>query len=282
MVRCSKFGITPAWAGKSLFPAGNALCPWDHPRVGGEKRLILFVFRAVTGSPPRGRGKGDTNYKIPRFFGITPAWAGKSFCRHSHVIQNADHPRVGGEKPSTYQVEYWALGSPPRGRGKDERRRPGEIRARITPAWAGKSWPLRDIHNLVWDHPRVGGEKFVRYGYKFPVGGSPPRGRGKVPETYRYVAGYGITPAWAGKSLGICACFPLVQDHPRVGGEKQDMDKKELIARGSPPRGRGKGMPSAIRLMVVRITPAWAGKRISRCRESNSAWDHPRVGGEKS
>ena len=202
--------------------------------------LPLRKHKVKLGSPPRGRGKGDTNYKIPRFFGITPAWAGKSFCRHSHVIQNADHPRVGGEKPSTYQVEYWALGSPPRGRGKDERRRPGEIRARITPAWAGKSWPLRDIHNLVWDHPRVGGEKFVRYGYKFPVGGSPPRGRGKVPETYRYVAGYGITPAWAGKSLGICACFPLVQDHPRVGGEKLKRLRKANRGKGSPPRGRGK------------------------------------------
>ena len=228
--------------------------------MGREKRLILFVFRAVTGSPPRGRGKGDTNYKIPRFFGITPAWAGKSFCRHSHVIQNADHPRVGGEKPSTYQVEYWALGSPPRGRGKDERRRPGEIRARITPAWAGKSWPLRDIHNLVWDHPRVGGEKFVRYGYKFPVGGSPPRGRGKVPETYRYVAGYGITPAWAGKSLGICACFPLVQDHPRVGGEKLTNATRRQILIGSPPRGRGKACAPLNAKPDERITPAWAGK----------------------
>ena len=172
------------------------------------------------GSPPRGRGKVIAQRHALFGVGITPAWAGKSFCRHSHVIQNADHPRVGGEKPSTYQVEYWALGSPPRGRGKDERRRPGEIRARITPAWAGKSWPLRDIHNLVWDHPRVGGEKFVRYGYKFPVGGSPPRGRGKVPETYRYVAGYGITPAWAGKSSPFSSLPQTYWDHPRVGGEK--------------------------------------------------------------
>ncbi len=235
---------------------------------GGEKSDVFRVRVAGEGSPPRGRGKGDTNYKIPRFFGITPAWAGKSFCRHSHVIQNADHPRVGGEKPSTYQVEYWALGSPPRGRGKDERRRPGEIRARITPAWAGKSWPLRDIHNLVWDHPRVGGEKFVRYGYKFPVGGSPPRGRGKVPETYRYVAGYGITPAWAGKSLGICACFPLVQDHPRVGGEKGNRPIRKFYGLGSPPRGRGKASFRSGCRSVSRITPAWAGKRLKRSHRS--------------
>ena len=188
---------------------------------------------------------------------------------------------MGGEKPSTYQVEYWALGSPPRGRGKDERRRPGEIRARITPAWAGKSWPLRDIHNLVWDHPRVGGEKFVRYGYKFPVGGSPPRGRGKVPETYRYVAGYGITPAWAGKSLGICACFPLVQDHPRVGGEKRDAAIPRRDLQGSPPRGRGKAFSGMFGRSWTGITPAWAGKSLTPPSVAVSGQDHPRVGGEK-
>ena len=51
---------------------------------------------------------------------------------------------------------------------------------RITPAYAGKSMNvLRPFCN---------------------INGSPPRMRGKVPETYRYVAGYGITPAYAGKS----------------------------------------------------------------------------------
>ena len=46
--------------------------------MGGEKYLPCFNADGFVGSPPRGRGKGDTNYKIPRFFGITPAWAGKS------------------------------------------------------------------------------------------------------------------------------------------------------------------------------------------------------------
>ena len=30
-------GITPAWAGKSRPVWGGVACPWDHPRVGGEK-----------------------------------------------------------------------------------------------------------------------------------------------------------------------------------------------------------------------------------------------------
>ena len=30
--------ITPAWAGKSWGSACQSRSPWDHPRVGGEKR----------------------------------------------------------------------------------------------------------------------------------------------------------------------------------------------------------------------------------------------------
>ena len=50
-------GITPAYAGKSPPAKRKNPAIWDHPRVCGEKRLMLLVFRAVTGSPPRMRGK---------------------------------------------------------------------------------------------------------------------------------------------------------------------------------------------------------------------------------
>ena len=32
-------GITPAWAGKSLLLALRVAGFWDHPRVGGEKKI---------------------------------------------------------------------------------------------------------------------------------------------------------------------------------------------------------------------------------------------------
>ena len=52
-------GITPAYAGKRVSVDEVNVFHGDHPRVCGEKRLILLVFRAVTGSPPRVRGKGQ-------------------------------------------------------------------------------------------------------------------------------------------------------------------------------------------------------------------------------
>ena len=74
----SRTGITPAWAGKSCLYVLSRSSVRDHPRVGGEKKLILFVLRAVTGSPPRGRGKDTHKAAQAHREGITPAWAGKS------------------------------------------------------------------------------------------------------------------------------------------------------------------------------------------------------------
>ena len=50
-------GITPAWAGKRTRSWRAYGCPWDHPRVGGEKIWAARLAVASRGSPPRGRGK---------------------------------------------------------------------------------------------------------------------------------------------------------------------------------------------------------------------------------
>ena len=112
-------GITPAWAGKSCQSAAESAPGWDHPRVGGEKRLECFKETARQGSPPRGRGKGGISgdcFFLPR---ITPAWAGKRMCHNMRMFANKDHPRVGGEKHRQQTGRLCYIGSPPRGRGKD-------------------------------------------------------------------------------------------------------------------------------------------------------------------
>ena len=73
-----RYGITPAWAGKSSHPYYITLPRGDHPRVGGEKWSAVRVCRHGWGSPPRGRGKGCFPCLTVLHPGITPAWAGKS------------------------------------------------------------------------------------------------------------------------------------------------------------------------------------------------------------
>ena len=90
-----------------------------------------------------------------------------------------------------------------------------------------------------------------------------------------------ITPAWAGKRPSSAQAPFVLEDHPRVGGEKLERPQLSWLPRGSPPRGRGKVPGSASGHPAPRITPAWAGKSSGSDGVRKSAGDHPRVGGEK-
>ena len=121
---------------------------------------------------------------------------------------------------------------------------------------------------LSGDHPRVGGEKFQKPIDMLQDTGSPPRGRGKVQNIGSSSAKTGITPAWAGKRSSGCWVWTAIQDHPRVGGEKEFMRSTQSCDMGSPPRGRGKASSTTKPLKRSRITPAWAGKRLKRSHRS--------------
>ena len=112
--------------------------------------------------------------------------------------------------------------------------------------------------------------------------GSPPHRRGKVAQRWRVLPEHGITPAWAGKSSAARGCGKAHLDHPRMGGEKADIDDDGLHYKGSPPRGRGKGGDIVGGLGCVRITPAWAGKSLFCFTAAVPIQDHPRTGGERS
>ena len=178
-------GITPAWAGKRMRPSEHTLHIKDHPRVGGEKTSFHSCQYCVTGSPPRGRGKGRK---------IQTCWqAGR------------DHPRVGGEKFDLPAWQTCPRGSPPRGRGKVCQRSPCRCLRRITPAWAGKRHSFLAPHRKKGDHPRVGGEKPPAERQEPDGAGSPPRGRGKVVSRGICARHERITPAWAGKRRSYVA-----------------------------------------------------------------------------
>ena len=148
--------------------------------MGGEKRATKRLHECAQGSPPRGRGKEVSTENRQQGHRITPAWAGKRNCCFSRRWYTWDHPRVGGEKLLSEWGQGWPLGSPPRGRGKENVPGPQLGAERITPAWAGKSLLPLDSWTLWRDHPRVGGEKLKHPKYTTDEGGSPPRGRGKA------------------------------------------------------------------------------------------------------
>ena len=128
----------------------------------------------------------------------------------------------------------------------------------------------------------MGGEKRTSRVRRVDGGGSPPRGRGKVYAVAPVIFVNGITPAWAGKSRNGQNPDSTSQDHPRVGGEKVDLEHAVELVQGSPPRGRGKAFRRFLYALRIGITPAWAGKRICPRPGRMNSEDHPRVGGEKA
>ena len=91
-------GITPAYAGKSVNSVLSYALHEDHPRLCGEKSTKADLEKRVAGSPPPMRGKEKEFFPHVQIWGITPAYAGKSF-RFGYIRDIVrDHPRLCGEK----------------------------------------------------------------------------------------------------------------------------------------------------------------------------------------
>ena len=188
------------------------------------------------------RGKVGWSLSRSRRSGITPAYAGKS---------------LAGRCPAPA-----GLGSPPRMRGKVHVRPTRSLQRGITPAYAGKRLCRMQARWSAGDHPRVCGEKGIQGTVGSFSQGSPPRMRGKGASHAGSGVRMGITPAYAGKSMPGMHRDLLMEDHPRVCGEKASFPSLHRQPLGSPPRMRGKASVSVSGSVVTGITPAYAGKSI--------------------
>ena len=91
-----------------------------------------------------------------------------------------------------------------------------------------------------------------------------------------------ITPACAGKRFPDLKPPAHRGDHPRMCGEKVPITCVPKYALGSPPHVRGKEKGRRDGCDHQRITPAYAGKSVSRRPRWTHTGDHPRVCGEKA
>ena len=205
-----------------------------------EKFLAVYGATALSGSPPRMRGKAERRSKRPQNPGITPACAGKSIGETLLETIDRDHPRVCGEKQQMIADAGTGMGSPPRMRGKAERRSKRPQNPGITPAYAGKRDLVISESGDIEDHPRVCGEKRRVRSWRALLLGSPPRMRGKDGVSGACHSPPGITPAYAGKSVHRSGLHRTEGDHPRVCGEKIYPLLAIASPLGSPPRVRGK------------------------------------------
>ena len=132
-------GITPAYAGKRIFPFRRSGIYRDHPRLCGEKHDVWDEMELTAGSPPPMRGKAENACVTDEGNRITPAYAGKSYRYSFRKICNKDHPRLCGEKRFIKADHKTVPGSPPPMRGKAYVLIDVETGEGNTPAYAGKS-----------------------------------------------------------------------------------------------------------------------------------------------
>ena len=122
--------ITPAYAGKSSTATLAAHRTGDHPRVCGEKSANPKVRDTMEGASPRMRGKV--------FF-----FTGASFCAIFFLEPSGNlllEPSGSSWVPPDGSIFVFAIGLPPRVRGKAITFREQDSADGITPAYAGKRW----------------------------------------------------------------------------------------------------------------------------------------------
>ena len=130
----------------------------------------------------------------------------------------------------------------------------------ITPAYAGKREVQGKVGRAGKDHPRVCGEKRLRFFSVERSQGSPPRMRGKGSQAGISRATDRITPAHAGKRAVLLLLSISAGDHPRTCGEKFPSKLLSVVILGSLPHVRGKEVEHRAGVAVLRITPACAGR----------------------
>ena len=135
-----------------------------------------------------------------------------------------------------------------------------DLGGRITPAYAGKRYCGVDFLLIVWDHPRIRGEKNAPDEIPAKDLGSPPHARGK--------------------SVSSAAASLPRRDHPRMRGENVTWKAAWKTGGGSPPHARGKSNEIAPVCLSIGITPACAGKILQGDSLIRSIRDHPRMRGE--
>ena len=166
-------------------------------------------------------------------------------------------------------------------RGKESDGEQRKMIGRITPAYAGKRKLTYKHVTKRQDHPRLCGEKEADVQFLWHSLGSPPPMRGKAFLVHHSSPPVRITPAYAGKRNGVCFCRIVHKDHPRLCGEKEPVQKHEADVQGSPPPMRGKVHTELHCGILVRITPAYAGKSRIPITQFLNIQDHPRLCGEK-
>ena len=272
--------LIPAHAGKTYAISGLLPVVRAHPRSRGENRMIAGAGVLVLGSSPLTRGKPHLGAYLEVRLRLIPAHAGKTYAIVGLSPVMRAHPRSRGENRMIAGAGVLVLGSSPLTRGKPHLGAYLEVRLRLIPAHAGKTYAIVGLSPVMRAHPRSRGENFAA-----PVStsrhlGSSPLTRGKPPRPDHRRDRGRLIPAHAGKTQIASMSGRSLGAHPRSRGENAAEETAVDIHLGSSPLTRGKRRGPQNGLLDPGLIPAHAGKTRSRSRSMKNPRAHPRSRGE--
>ncbi|VEI15510.1 Domain of uncharacterised function (DUF2825) [Actinomyces viscosus] len=251
--------IIPARAGFTGRVLRRSCHSRDHPRSRGVYYDKGDGSLYKPGSSPLARGLRKEKFKITINEGIIPARAGFT-CRLTFLLSGLwDHPRSRGVYPAGSGACLRRRGSSPLARGLPTPSSASMCHARIIPARAGFTQPLRAFGRFPWDHPRS---------------------RGVYPDSVNNPCHVlRIIPARAGFTRILRRGVMRSWDHPRSRGVYGADDGLRGRDAGSSPLARGLRYRSRAPSGHRRIIPARAGFTTSQPRRGEIKPDHPRSRG---
>ena len=252
----------------------------DHPRIRGEHAGAIGFGATAAGSSPHTRGALPSLFFCLLGSRIIPAYAGSTLKVAAGWLGSADHPRIRGEHPLPHIRAHGTVGSSPHTRGARGRQSQTRQHARIIPAYAGSTYPIRSFRPVDWDHPRIRGEHAETRFDAVPEAGSSPHTRGAHLILDFLCGSGGIIPAYAGSTCPFPKALLPWTDHPRIRGEHAGRGDLRRGRAGSSPHTRGAPAAAAAAHVAQRIIPAYAGSTRPPTRPNPGRADHPRIRGE--
>ena len=244
-------GIIPARAGFTGIERALYGESADHPRSRGVYPPSTSPPSNGRGSSPLARGLQEDRARQGDDDGIIPARAGFTRRAAARSRPEPDHPRSRGVYREPIRDGGIPLGSSPLARGLHIMVRGKAFYARIIPARAGFTRPVRSSSTRSSDHPRSRGVYPATVDASSRPPGSSPLARGLRLRQTEHLVEIGIIPARAGFTRRRSRCGSAGGDHPRSRGVYSRTSTTPPRARGSSPLARGLRVgPCVVRILV--------------------------------
>jgi len=271
---------TPARAGKAARYRGRRARMEKHPRSRGEGWGPLRQIEGVAETPPLARGRLDSVVADGTVVRNTPARAGKATQSDKRRTAQKKHPRSRGEGPLSISHRMLGAETPPLARGRPPTAFQHGNYQGNTPARAGKAESVRDYMNDLRKHPRSRGEGTTTNAKQSERSETPPLARGRQWRPLDESLAGRNTPARAGKAQRGPCPPQRRRKHPRSRGEGSQNWPLAPSTGETPPLARGRHSVCYNLCVVLRNTPARAGKAGFQKYGQAPNQKHPRSRGE--